>query len=248
MNNSGFSRLSRYLGFKNPRAGLLLPLAFAVGGSLLAYFLPHLDAHVPGGAPVVQIFLEIIWFALMYTGFIKYQKHYRQKFGEMAYRAVVLRHFLWAGILMFAGVLRPIWVAGNDVAWLPLWLRLVIGVYLLSMGLLLEIRGMKALRLDRVVLIYTIFPERGEQVQNKLYEILRHPLYAAMAHASLGFAFWNGTWAGFGCAAVFCIKLYVWSMLEERELIGRFGQGYRDYMKRVPGFIPRLKELFRIFE
>src|SRR3989338_5605326 len=101
MFNSGPAILSRYLGFKNPRAGLLMPLAFAVGG------------------------------------FLKWPGYYRQKYGEMAYRAVVLRHFLWAGILMFAGVLRPIWVAGNDVAWLPLWLRLVIGVYLLSMWLLL---------------------------------------------------------------------------------------------------------------
>ncbi|MDP2600407.1 MAG: amidohydrolase [Deltaproteobacteria bacterium] len=241
--STGPAILSRYLGFKNPRAGLLLPLAFLVGGFLLARFLPHLDKHIPGGAPVVQIFLEILWFCFMVTGFLKWPAYYRQKYGEMAYREVVLRHFLWGGILMFAGVLRPIWVAGSDIAWLPLWLRLVVGVYLLLMGLLLEMKGMRALRLDRVVLIYTIFPERGEQVQSRLYEFLRHPLYAAMAHACLGLAFLNGTWAGFGCAAVFCLKLYIWSRLEENELIRRFGQGYKEYMQKVPAFIPRFAKL-----
>lgn len=28
--------------------------------------------------------------------------------------------------------------------------------------------------------------------------------------------------------------------LEEREAIAEFGDGYKDYMKRVPGFLPRL--------
>jgi protein-S-isoprenylcysteine O-methyltransferase Ste14 len=79
----------------------------------------------------------------------------------------------------------------------------------------------------------------GELLQEGIYGRIRHPRYVAV---------WLGTIA----AALFCNYLSLWIatvllfpvlygivLLEERELIDRFGDAYRDYASRVPRFIPR---------
>lgn len=242
MTNTPLERLAYYLGMSKPKQALLLPRAFLVFGLLLAYFLPRLDRFVPGGAPITQIFLELIWFALMVFGVLGHRKSYRKKYGEMAYRAIAFRFFIPAGILMLNGIVRPIWVAGGDVP-LFVWLRILLGLYFLAMGILLEIKGIKSLGIDRVVFIYTVFPERGTQVQSALYEYLRHPLYAAMSHIALGIALLSGTFPGLLCSLIFVLKLWLWSKLEEKELIERFGESYRNYQKKVPAFFPKLNQL-----
>lgn len=244
-NASGLHRLAHYLGVAKPQLAFLLPLTFIIAGGSLAYFLPHVDHYVPGGAPVTQIFLELVWFALMVYGLLGHRKSYREKYGERAYLKMVEHYFLPAGILMLNGVLRPIWVMGGTVPFFgdrPL-LRFVVGFYLVSVGILLEVKGVKSLGIDRVVFVYTVFPERGRQIQSALYQFLRHPLYSAMSHIALGIACLAGTAAGLGCALIFAGKLWLWSKLEEKELVERFGESYAKYRNEVPAFIPKLKQL-----
>lgn len=240
---SGLERLAYYLGLPNRRLAMLLPIIFLIVALTLACFLPRVDLLVPGGAPIVQLFLEGIWLGLMVFGLLGQRQNYRQKYGELAYQKIALHFFIPAGILMFNGVLRPIWVVGEAVVWFPFWLRLVLGIYFCSVGLLLEYRGVKVLEIDRVVLVYTVFPERGRLVDSALYQFLRHPLYAALAHLGLGMALLSGTRDGFFCFLVFAAKLWIWSKLEEKELVERLGESYKEYMKKVPAFIPRLRHL-----
>lgn len=224
--------------FKNPWLKIL-PLFFVVFGFFIARSLPRLDAVMPGGAPVTQILVEGIWFVLMVWGVLGHRKSYREKFGEAAYSKIAVRFFLPAASLMFAGILRSIWVAGPVV--LPPALRWAGGIYFLAMGLLLEFRGVQSLGIDRVVFVYTIFPERGTLVTSKLYQFLRHPLYSAMTHMALGISLIAGTATGLLCWGVFALKLFVWSKIEEKELIERFGAGYKEYCKNVPAFFPKFK-------
>jgi protein-S-isoprenylcysteine O-methyltransferase Ste14 len=39
---------------------------------------------------------------------------------------------------------------------------------------------------------------------------------------------------------VMLLGLYLVTVIEERELVERFGNAYRDYQKQVPRFVPRL--------
>jgi protein-S-isoprenylcysteine O-methyltransferase Ste14 len=50
----------------------------------------------------------------------------------------------------------------------------------------------------------------------------------------------RGAWRSFGALTTFIVALYTEMYdFEERELEARFGQDYRAYQERVPGFIPR---------
>jgi protein-S-isoprenylcysteine O-methyltransferase Ste14 len=72
------------------------------------------------------------------------------------------------------------------------------------------------------------------------YRWLRHPAYTGMIFIYLGIALAIGTWLG----AVITTGLMLAAILyrirvEEQVLIEKFGDEYRDYMKRTWGLLPR---------
>ena len=72
------------------------------------------------------------------------------------------------------------------------------------------------------------------------YRLVRNPMYTGilLAGVSLGLAL--GTWLlPLGASLTFTL-LAMRTRIEERYLIARFGHQYRDYMKRVGRFFPKL--------
>lgn len=86
------------------------------------------------------------------------------------------------------------------------------------------------------------------QRQNKLatggiYSYLRHPQYLGFILVMLGFLV---QWPTLLTIAMFPVLVVMYVRLaasEEREAIASFGDEYRAYMARVPGFIPRWSRL-----
>lgn len=82
-----------------------------------------------------------------------------------------------------------------------------------------------------------------------LFTIMRHPAYTAAQCIAFGLALLNGSWLALACALIFPLGLWGWvRLVEENELIVRFGPAYVDYRKRVPAFWPRLCDLRGFFE
>ena len=82
----------------------------------------------------------------------------------------------------------------------------------------------------------------GRLVRGGLYGVVRHPIYASAAAAGIAMALivnHVGTYVFFLAAMP---MLYGITLLEERELIDRFGEEYREYRRHVPRFIPRLRQ------
>ena len=72
------------------------------------------------------------------------------------------------------------------------------------------------------------------------YAYVRHPQYAAFILIMLGFLL---QWPTLPTLVMFPILVYVYVRLarrEEQEALAQFGDVYRHYMQRTPGFIPRL--------
>ena len=74
-----------------------------------------------------------------------------------------------------------------------------------------------------------------------IYARVRHPQYVGFILVMLGFLL---QWPTVLTLAMFPVLVVMYIRLaqhEEREALATFGEDYRGYMQRVPGFIPRLK-------
>ncbi len=81
---------------------------------------------------------------------------------------------------------------------------------------------------------YTALPFRTPMLYNRV----RHPLYLGWA-----LAFWATPTMSLGhllFAGTLTVYMALAAVVEERDLIGVFGEQYRAYRRRVPMFIPRL--------
>lgn len=79
----------------------------------------------------------------------------------------------------------------------------------------------------------------AQLVTNGLHRFVRHPLYTT----SLIVLYLVSPMTLNRLALVVGIHVYFWigSMFEERKLVREFGDAYRDYQRRVPRLLPRLR-------
>jgi protein-S-isoprenylcysteine O-methyltransferase Ste14 len=87
---------------------------------------------------------------------------------------------------------------------------------------------------------------RGELIATGMHGEVRHPIYLGHLLMQLGWAVSSGSAAGFICVAVALATGAVMLQMEERELMQRFGDDYREYRKQVPMIIPRSAKIFRL--
>lgn len=76
-----------------------------------------------------------------------------------------------------------------------------------------------------------------------IYSYVRHPQYGGFILVLLGFLV---QWPTLLTLAMFPFLVVMYLQLarrEESEAIAEFGEAYRDYMARVPGFLPRLSRV-----
>lgn len=141
---------------------------------------------------------------------------------------------LWLAI--FAYLIQPAWVSWAKVD-LPEWARWL-GI---AMGI-----GADALA-------YWVFRSLGNNISPTVvtrkthtlvtsgpYRWVRHPLYAMGMIAYLGFALLAENALIAAIAVVGFLLLNVRLPREEARLIERFGDEYRDYMRRTGRFLPRV--------
>lgn len=121
-----------------------------------------------------------------------------------------------------------------------LWASLVFGRRaagpLMLVGGLLILAGVVALS----VAWRTLYLGRGALVTHGLYAAVRHPQYSALLLVTLGALVQWPTLLTLVVAPVLFASYVRLAWREEREMEARFGEAYREYRKRVPGFVPAL--------
>lgn len=88
--------------------------------------------------------------------------------------------------------------------------------------------------------VFGVAKEKDEMITEGAYKYIRHPTYLGCILLFYGVFFFI-PWI---IILVMCISfhgymVFIHSRIEERELMEKFGDEYRAYMKRTPGFIPR---------
>ena len=184
-------------------------------------------------------------FVIAWTGqAILRSKSYRKRWGDRAYRNAFAMHVLPGMPVMIAAIAHIGYMPGPFIPFGPARLPILILASLLAVvGVALWIRSMFAFGVDNLALLYVYFPEEGRLVDSSIYAVLRHPVYAAATYVCLALGLWRGTWLSlaFGLLAPFGLTVWL-RLVEERELIERFGEGYREYRRRVPAFYPRPRD------
>ena len=82
--------------------------------------------------------------------------------------------------------------------------------------------------------------DAGELATGGIYSRMRHPGYMAMSLAIAAAALFTNYLAMYVVALAYVPLICLVALLEERELLARFGVAYRAYCARVPRFVPRL--------
>jgi len=117
------------------------------------------------------------------------------------------------------------------------------GIFFLIAGTGTHLWTAKLLNFWGLIGLPEVYEEmKGRLVATGAFSVVRHPTYLAHTIMFTGIFLASGV---ISVGIVTCVDFLVINLfvipLEEKELIARFGEEYRDYIKKVPKLIPRLR-------
>jgi protein-S-isoprenylcysteine O-methyltransferase Ste14 len=139
----------------------------------------------------------------------------------------------------FLGI--PLWLVGFILAWIqPAPLLFIGGRVTRALGWLLVITGLIPVIWGHVLLGWrTHMPSvRDNLFRLGLYAHIRHPIYAGGIPIFVGLALLKPTSTVVLACGIAIGWLIIQALLEEIDLVQRLPE-YREYMERVPRFVPR---------
>ena len=248
MELKGMEQLGRHVPDLNSPRGKVRVGLYALGWFLMGTFYFVITDRIPTWSIDSQIIIMALGYLLL-SFFFSRKKLYQEKYKELAYRNA-FAHFVIPGLaIIFAAAAHAGYMNGPFVPrgwWTTVFVAL--GWLMIIVGAALAIRAVSVFGLDNVTMLYIYYPEEGKIVDSSIYGVLRHPLYAGALRVVIGLALLNGN--GNSLVFIFFLPILVFGWLrlvEEKELIERFGQSYLDYRKRVPAFWPQIQDLGKFF-
>jgi protein-S-isoprenylcysteine O-methyltransferase Ste14 len=109
------------------------------------------------------------------------------------------------------------------------WILLILSVYVVITGyMLLKRKGKPDSNFENTSLL----------VKSGIYGYIRHPLYLSVFLLGTGIMLKNPEKVQLVLGIVNLIAVYITARMEENEMIAKFGDQYRIYMKETKMFIP----------
>ena len=144
----------------------------------------------------------------------------------------------------------------RNVTGMPLWTVGYILAFRAALPLLFtpnpftEISGWSLIALGALIILWSL-PGLGRRafapstqdtlVASGLHAYVRHPLYSGVLLEFAGLAILNPSYATVLACLLGMVWIYLQARFEELDLLQRI-PAYREYMQRVPRFIPRLRK------
>lgn len=128
----------------------------------------------------------------------------------------------------------------NTLLYREQWSWLIGAIFILA-GVLLYAKGRHEFSPLQLSGRHELEPNRHEQrlVVTGIREHVRHPIYLGHLCEMFGWSIGTGLVVCWALSAFAIITGAIMIRAEERELVARFGDSYREYQKRVPPLIPR---------
>ena len=241
----GFARLSRRFSDLQTPSGWLRLLGFPTLLFLLITGFFTVEDRT-GGSWLLdgEVVILTLGFGMM-SLFFRLRKTLLQRYGAGAY-SLGFKRYAAPGLALIVAILARMSFIPGPMIPRPPWYPVLpaCGWLLIAAGVLLWLRAIRSLGLDSLTMSYVYFPREGDLTRHAIYAFLRHPIYAAAQWIGWGLALLNGSWFAVTLAAIFSLEMWAWiRIVEEKELIDRFGAAYIDYRSQVPAFRPRLAEV-----
>jgi protein-S-isoprenylcysteine O-methyltransferase Ste14 len=150
---------------------------------------------------------------------IKYKRYHgiaRFFAFESVYILVLLNYKVW-----FTNPFSPLQLVS--------WILLCLSIYVVITGYLLLKRDGKP---------DTNFENTSVLVKSGIYDYIRHPLYLSIFLLGTGVLLKDPGPVQLFLAIINLIAVYITARIEENEMIRKFGNGYKEYMKETKMFIP----------
>ena len=129
-----------------------------------------------------------------------------------------------------------------------LYIRIVLSIAFVGLGLTVVNRALKFFGIDNMSLVYIFYPEESTLQNHEIYSILRHPTYHSLLLISIGGIFFRFSIYSVIYFLILLVGLNIHiKCVEEKELIQRFGANYIKYKETVPAFFVKLKDLKKYF-
>ncbi len=120
-------------------------------------------------------------------------------------------------------------------------IHLIVSIPFILIGAWFGITGVKEITLK---VAETHRPEKI--ITTNIYTRIRHPQYFGAILSHLGISILLSSLFSLILTPIIILLIYLMSWKEEKELLKEFGIEYKDYKKKVPMLIPRLRR--KIFE
>jgi protein-S-isoprenylcysteine O-methyltransferase Ste14 len=148
------------------------------------------------------------------------------------------RFFVFEGVLILMLLNAHAWFRDPfSVRQLISWCLLVISGVLPLLGLhLLRVAGLPDEESSQGPEYK--FERTSRLVTTGIYRHIRHPMYASLFYLTWGAFLKEIGWLAFAVAGVTTFCIVMTARMEERELLERFGDSYREYMGRTRMFVP----------
>ncbi|MHA2380888.1 MAG: methyltransferase family protein [Candidatus Thorarchaeota archaeon] len=126
---------------------------------------------------------------------------------------------------------------------LEVWIRVIVSSAIFILGMLTVRSAILTFGVDYMAVVYLYFPEESEIQDHEIYSVIRHPTYFAGILLGIGaLVFRFSVYSILMFIVVFAL-FWLQARREEKELVDRFGESYEEYMRRVPGFLLRSKDI-----
>ena len=142
---------------------------------------------------------------------------------------------MWVMLYMATYPLRRVFLYHTRWSWVP-------GLFFFILGTVLYTKGHYRFSFSQLVGFHELKPDQHppQLSVDGIRGHVRHPVYLAHLCQMLAFSITTGLatcWVLTGFALATGVALI---RTEERELLTRFGDSYREYQQRVPAILPRI--------
>ena len=148
------------------------------------------------------------------------------------------RFFAFEAILALVVLNAPYWfVQPFGRQQLISWLFLVASALLVAWGVILLRRFGRSRPTTEGAPVFE-WENTASLVTSGAYRYIRHPMYSSLLFLTWGALLKSVSKTTLALAVIATAALAATAKIEEKENMARFGQDYRDYMKRTRRFVP----------